>query len=109
MKSMYAKYVEEREPNTFLIETPEGWIKYLASDVFYIQDIYVLPEFRRNGIATTLGEMAISVAREKGYKEVYISVVPKANGTTASLKAILKANFNLHSASSDLIIFVKEI
>jgi len=44
------------------------------SKVVYISDLAVLPQYRRQGIATQLFEYAVKVATSKGYEYAYLRI-----------------------------------
>lgn len=109
MQSLYAKYVKERA-NKECLETEQGFAIYVVwEDGVYIEDIYVLPEFRKSGVASALADEIVLKAKELKKKRIYGSVCPQANGATDSLKILLAYGFKLLSSSPDLIMFIKEI
>lgn len=108
--SLYANYVRERE-NQNIIETEKGFATYELKENgdCYLRDIYVLPEFRKDGIARTMSEQVEQVAIEKGCVRMVGSVCIDTNNSTESLKAILAVGYKLFSIQGNMIFLVKEI
>lgn len=107
--SLYAKYIHERLGKSIL-ERPEGFVTYsFLGDSMYIEDIFVLPEHRRSGVGTELANAVIDIAKSKGYNKIIGTVLPTANGSTDSLKALLWYGFQLHSLNGNLIVLTKEV
>lgn len=109
--SIYADYITERTSDQ-IIEGYSGFVTYRYINdgkSVYIIDIYIIPEERKKGGASALADLVIEKAKEKGCVEVLGTVVPSAKGSTASLKVLLAYGFELQGASSDLIIFRKDI
>jgi len=109
MKSLFAKYKEERE-SAIVVETEHGFATAkLLEDFLYIEDIYVVPEKRKSGIASILADELCAKAKNLGYKQVLGSVCLDANNPTSSLKVLLAYGFKLHSTNSNMIYLSKEI
>lgn len=109
MASLFAKYKKERE-GTIVIETSKGFVTALElENHFYIEDIYILPEFRRAKEATKLTDRMVEKAKKLGYKKLLGSVDIKANNCTESLKAVLSYGFKLYSIDGNTIYFEREI
>lgn len=106
---MYAKYLKEREGSE-IVEKVEGFmvLKFLEDSV-YLQDIYVLPEFRKQGMGRKMLEELEILARDAGFSSIVGSCCPTANGSTESLKAILACGFKLRNCEKDIIFLVKDI
>lgn len=107
--SLYGKYIAERE-GKYIIERAEGFATYsfLPTGV-YIENIYVLPEFRQSKIASTMADEIAQNAKKWGLSKMFGSVRPSAKGSTESLKVLLSYGMQLDSATNDAIFFVKEI
>ncbi len=110
MKTLYAKYLEERTSDQ-IIERSEGFAtyRYLNENQVYIIDIYVLPEFRELGIASILADNIAEEALKKGCKEMLGTVVPSTNNATTSIMILIAYGMSVLSSSNDLIIFKKDI
>lgn len=111
MDSMYAKYVKERLGDEIL-ETELGFATYRYLNngkTVYIVDIYILPSHRRAGIARNFANLIAEKAKARGAKEMLGTVVPGAKNATDSLKVLLGYGMELQSASTEIIIFRKEL
>jgi predicted GNAT family acetyltransferase len=108
--SLYASYILERL-NDHIIEEEHGFITYrfLPNNQMYIIDIFIEKNHRRSGLATELTNRVFEIAKNNNITTVLGTVVPSANNSTDSLKAILFYSFTLQSASDNLIIFKKEM
>jgi GNAT superfamily N-acetyltransferase len=108
MKSSFAMYIEERE-GKFIVEDERGFATYqFLKDCIYVEDVYVRPEYRMVGVASTYVEAIEVIARERGLKRIITTVSPRAKNCTNSLKAVLAYGFILESSDSDAIYFSKE-
>ena len=109
MKSLYAEYIESRGGKE-IIETEKGFATYYyLEDGCYIEDIFIKEEFRHSGEARKLAGQITEIAKSKGFKKLYGTVCPVANGSTYSLKAFLNYGFQLDKSLTNLIILKKEI
>lgn len=111
MSSLFAKYLSERTGDK-IIETLEGFATYRYVNngkTVYIVDIFVLPEFRKKKVASSLADMIVSEAKLLGAVDIIGTVVPSTKNSTISLKVLLGYGMTLNSASNDLVVFRKEI
>ena len=111
MASLFAQYVKERE-NAEVLETDKGFAKYhLKPDHVYIEDIFVLPEFRKDGLAKEMANEIAKIAKEHGLSRMVGSVCLNAKGATASANVLLAYGMRLAGIEqeSGMIYFVKEL
>lgn len=111
MTSLYAKYLTERTSDK-IIEIPEGFVTYRyvnEGKSVYILDIYVLPEFRSQGVASQLADQVVAEARAKGCIELFGSVCPGAVNSTISMRVLMGYGMLLDGTGNNLIIFKKGI
>lgn len=110
MSSLYADYIRELTYGDVL-ETEQGFATYVFTqdDTCYIKEIYIKPEHRKDGAATSLADEIVVAAKAKGCKRLLGSVTPSAKGSTRSLKVLLAYGFKLASSTNDYIIFEKEL
>lgn len=106
--SLYADYLKERQG----IETVEhefGFATYkrIDAETVYLQDIFVVKEHRRNGVASELSAKIAEIAKASGAKKLIGSVDITAHGVTESMKAILGDGFRFSHAQGNGIYFVK--
>ncbi len=108
--SLYGDYNSEREDKN-IIEDDKGFMTFvlIPPDTLYLEDIYVKPEFRKQGHAKVLFEKVKATAKSWGCPHITTSIKPSANGSTDSLKVSLTAGFQLLRASQDAIILIKGV
>jgi GNAT superfamily N-acetyltransferase len=107
--SLYSKYLKERTSDSIL-ETQEGFATFRimnSGKSVYIVDLYVLPDYRKSGVAASIADKICDIAKEQGCIELLGSVVPSSKGSTASLKVLLGYGMELLSSSQDFIVFKK--
>lgn len=108
--SLYAQYLMERTDD-LIIETQHGFATYRYLDdgkCVYIIDIYVVPEARNKKIASSLADVIVKEAKDRGAIRMLGSVVPSSKNSTASMKVLLGYGMTLDSAGPDAIFFRKE-
>jgi GNAT superfamily N-acetyltransferase len=114
MKSLHAKYVEEREGKE-LIEEVYGFVKYSygedndGENFCYLEDLFILPSYRRKGNATNLQRDVLINAKERGCKSLFCSIDTDGNGVDGSMRVILANNFKFSSIVGNEIFFKKEL
>lgn len=108
--SLYAEYLKERTKDE-ITEGDWGFITYRFTDekTCYIVDIYVIPELRKQGVASDKAAIVMGLAKERGCTKLLGSVVPSTKGSTDSLKVLLAYGMRLDSCTNDFILFSKEI
>ena len=109
---MYANYVQERT-NKLIYEDERGFITYyyLTDPVagLMIEDIYVLPEHRKKGVASSMADKLVAKAKELGYKQCWGQVCPAAKNSTESMKVMLAWGLKLDSVNNTIIFLRKDI
>lgn len=109
--SLYANYLREKTTDQ-IMETDHGFATYRFlkdQNAVYIVDIYVLPEFRKSNVASSMADAIVKAAKEDGYKKLVGSVIPSNKNSTDSLLVLLAYGMSLESSSNDFIVFGKEI
>ncbi len=109
--SLYADYLKERT-NDEIVETDAGFATYRYINdgkSVYIIDIYTDPSDRRKSLATTLADVVVADAKNRGCTELLGTVVPSTKNSTVSLRVLLGYGMTLQSAANDLIVFRKDI
>jgi GNAT superfamily N-acetyltransferase len=112
--NMYFQYLREREPEINVVETKYGfalWKEQVLNceKLAYIQDIYILPEYRKSNKASELAKEIEKQAYDKGISRLLGSVVPSAVNSTSSIQVLLNYGMKLLSAENDIIWFIKTI
>lgn len=111
MRSLYAQYLNEREGKQ-IVEDERGFAVYSflpELNSVYIEDIFVLPEFRNQNIASEYADNIAAEAKSKGFLTLIGTVRPSANGATTSLKVLLAYGFEVSSSEHDAIYFRKTL
>lgn len=107
--SLYAQYIYERQGKS-CIEDEHGFATYYyVQNACYIEDIYVVQDSRKLGIASKYADMISEEAKSKGYSKLLGSVLIGTNGCTDSLKALLAYGFQLSATNNNLIFLTKDI
>lgn len=107
---MYFEYLAERRPECKILKNNKGFAVYsYTEDSVYIEEIYVLPDFRKEDIASQLSETIQEEARNLGYRRLLGSVSASAKGSTDSLRVLLAHGMSLLSSQDDLIWFFKDL
>jgi GNAT superfamily N-acetyltransferase len=105
----YAKYLKELK-NFEMYEDEKGFITFgLMGDGLYVEDVYVLPEFRQQHVGSDYVRLIEEKAKEIGLKCVYTSLVPSLKNSHERLIIITSYGFKLCKADNDFIWFIKEI
>jgi GNAT superfamily N-acetyltransferase len=109
--SLFGEYIKEREGKR-IIEDEYGFATYYTynnNEFMYIEDLYVVPEKRKEGRASYYADEVASIARKKGIKKLLGSIDLEANGSTTNMKVLLAYGFELYSANGNIIYLKKEI
>lgn len=107
--SLYGDYCMERM-GKFILEDERGFATYsFTGDTVYVEDVYVVPEFRKEGIGTQMTEVIAGIAKGKGYKRMITSIVPSTPGATVSMAACLAYGFKLDSSANNFIVLAKSL
>jgi len=104
---MWLDYVRERMPMKSVLETEKGFAIYYNIEVesaVYVEEIYVKPEFRRSDVAYNLMK---EIVKESNMPFMLGSIDTTTEGTTASLKGMLKAGFEPYRTEGNLMFFRK--
>jgi hypothetical protein len=114
MKSLYAQYVLEREDQETL-ENEFGFLTYRAlpskeaPQEFRIFDLYVIPEKRKSGVASSLADQVVLLAKGSGCHILTGSVDTHARGATESVKVLLAYGFQVLRTDGPMIYFKREL
>jgi GNAT superfamily N-acetyltransferase len=105
----YWAYLKERE-GVDVVERPYGFM-LLKPDVgaLYVQDIFVYPEFRKQGKAQEMLVLAEDMAAKSGFVALRGSCDPTTNGATESMRMALNYGFKLETVHNGLIYYKKEL
>lgn len=107
--SLYGRYIKERE-NRDIIEREHGFATYAFVDkMCYIVDVYVVPEQRQKGVASSLIREIEGVAIDQGATVIATTADPQTAGCSESMQAILAYGFICCGMDDRLIWFKKEL
>lgn len=107
--SMYADYLKERE-GLEVLETELGFVAYKFRPLdCYIQDIYVVPTHRKAGVAASLADRVVEVAKFKGYHILTGSVDQRAQGSDDSAKVLIAYGMQPYTVENSVVYYYKEI
>ena len=110
MESMYKKYVENQLPNRFVHETNKGFITYnINGKECQLEEIYVKPEFRRQGIAKELRDFASRDAKKRDCEYIRGSLIIGSGMIEESGMAMLKYNYKFWYTDGIIIYFKKDL
>jgi GNAT superfamily N-acetyltransferase len=109
MKSSYGLYLEELT-NRKIHEDEKGFFIYqITGAEFYVQEVFVKKEFRRQNVATDYDKIATDMAKAEGCTYIKGSIIPALSTATSSMKFQLSLGFSLLYCDKDIIYLKKEI
>jgi hypothetical protein len=109
--SLFGQYIRERE-GKLIVESEVGFATYMFwpdQKACYIEDIFVLPEFRRSHQASLFADQIAIEAKNAGMQWLVGSVKATLPSSTASVKVLLGYGMQVDSAENGVIWFKKEI
>ena len=108
---MFEDYAEERGFGLRILETEFGFATYyLDKDHCYIEDIYVVPDKRKNHVASFMADEISKIAKNKGISILYGTVNKFANSASTSRKVLECYGFiKLNQEDEELEWYIKEI
>lgn len=107
---LFKQYLEERTPGKSLIYDDFGFATYIiCNDEVYIEDLYVVPEFRKEKKASEYADKIAEIARSLKCKYMTGTVDTKAVGANDSTKILFAYGFKMHSAKDNVIYFIKDL
>jgi GNAT superfamily N-acetyltransferase len=105
----YAAYIKEKYGKETL-ELPFGFAIFSVDQgIFYIEDIYIVPEERRKGRASEMADYLTQVAKDRGCKTLLGSVNTAATDCQISLTGLIAYGFKLAKADKGLVYMTKGI
>lgn len=110
--SLYAKYLKERTPGVHILETSKGFATYIyipQDKAVYIQDLYVLPEYRKAGYASKLANTIAFRAKELGLTHMVGTVNHRAEGADISAKVLEGYGMAVHLEGPEFTIYSKHL
>lgn len=110
MLSLYAQYIKEREDKE-VIESDEGFATYkiFSNGECYLQDLYVIPEKRKSGLAIEMTNKVVEIAKEHGCHTLVGSVCSEDKSATKNMKIFLTYGMQIHKIIGNMIFLNKKI
>jgi aminoglycoside 6'-N-acetyltransferase I len=101
LRKEFSKIIRDKKSLLLIVELNKKLIAYVYSTFFnnaytkggYIEDIFVLRAFRRKGVAKSLINHCIDVAKKRGYNKVQLSVNIK---NKRAIKLYKKLGFKIY-------------
>jgi GNAT superfamily N-acetyltransferase len=108
--SLFSDYINEREGKQIL-ESDKGFATYKIFDngECYLQDIYVIPDERKSGLATEMADKVVEIAQEHGCKTLIGSVCIDDLNCTRNMKVFLAYGMQMHKIIGTMIFLKKDI
>jgi ribosomal protein S18 acetylase RimI-like enzyme len=110
MSSLYAQYIAEREDKE-IIESEKGFatFKIFNNGECYLQDLYVIPEQRKSGLATEMTDSIVAIAKERGCKTLLGSVCTDDKYATRNMKVFLAYGMQIYKIVGNMIFLNKNL
>jgi len=109
MHCPYLDYIEETGVMK-VVRSPKGFATYkIYGNECYIEDIYVLPEYRREKVASLLADLVAERARQNGCVMLTGSVNLSRPDPSLSLKALIGYGMKFHSTKDEMAYYAKEL
>lgn len=110
MTSLYAQYLKERT-NRGILECEDGFatFEYVNENIVYIIDLFVVPEKRKEHIASALADKIVEEAVKAGKKYLLGSVDINAKGADISSKVLEAYGMKVHKVIAPMIFYIKQI
>jgi len=106
---LYRQYLKERE-GVNLLDYEWGFATYsFEEDCVYLQDIYIVPERRGEGLGVQLMNEVASIAKTREYEIMMGSVDDQANGCERMKKVMKHLGFSEFKKLSGVTYYIKEI
>lgn len=107
--TLFANYISEREGKR-IIEDERGFLIYkIQGDECYLAEGFVREDARGGSAFSDLLRHVYATAQSEGCKVVTANIHLADKGAMRTLKAVLNRGFRVASASSDVLLIVKEI
>ena len=107
--SLYADYLKDSGLR-HIIETDAGFITYeIHGNVCYAVDMYIKPEFRRQGTARQLMNQVVDLALNNNCKWVSTTINTLIKDPTRSMQGLITYGFKITRSEANCIYLVKEL
>jgi len=107
--SLYAQYVKERTDRQ-IIEDSRGFATFVVQqDYVYIEDIYVLPEYRNSKVGQQYEQQIAEYAKSLGLNKLVGSVCITAKNASESAAVLLHIGYKITYVADNMIYFTKKL
>lgn len=107
--SNFAMYILEKDGKQ-IIEDENGFATYyFIEEGCYIEDIFVVKDKRKEGIAAKYADQIADIAKKAGINTLIGSVRVEIENPTASVSVLIAYGFKVIKAEDGMIWFNKEI
>lgn len=108
---MYKEYMKERQLCEFIECTDSHFVSYrIEGNVCYLQDMYITPKYRKQGLSKSLVGQLELIAKKKKCKFLITTINLGCNGdNTINQKTASSNGFTEKVRSDDGIYYLKEI
>jgi len=105
----YEQYILERE-DALLYEDKVGFFTYrITDDIFQVNDLFILPEFRKLGFGKNYAKLIEEMANFSGCKLIICFSCKDANNWKQSDKYILLNDYKKIKETNTMIYYQKEL
>ena len=106
---MYALYIKERE-GAEIYEDERGFFTYVVeNDIFQINDLFILPELRGNGVGRDFSNLIDEFARKNDCRICVCTTCTDAKNWQVSEAYILASGYTKIKQDATLIYYKKEL
>ena len=107
---MWAEYLKEREGKEVL-QDPTGFTvySYPGDKLCYIEDNWVMPDFRKSGVAKKMADKIVIEAKERGCDTLIGSVDLKSSAPGQNMKVLLAYDMDPYLTEGSVVYFRKSI
>lgn len=109
MLSLYGRYIKEYS-NTDIYESNEGFFTFrINDDECFVEDLYIAPEYRRDGMGNKFANKIENIAKENGCKYIMCTVCKNASDPNRSSLFIRNNGYIVDKVTDNGIFYKKEI
>lgn len=108
--SLFGDYIKERTDKN-IIEDDRGFATFKIFDngECYLEDIYVVPAFRKTHVATEMADRVCEIAKEHGCDTLVGSVCVDDKNATKNMKVFLAYGMNIYKNVGTLTFLKKDL
>lgn len=107
--SLYAEYVKERE-GFETVEAVQGFATYKIFDKeCYIRDLYVIPQYRKTQLASSIANIIAAIAKTKGCTILTGSVAKLDPNKEQNIEVLKRYGMKQFNENEEIYMFSKEI